>query len=501
MSLLLTSRPDRALKTDGTKISRWLSAHQPVTFKAQRRDFFATSIYNSGGFAAFATPVNAEIEEGGRIYLFGNSGTYDTFGTITGIAMAGLFLIVTTDIPANLSVPVAAGWFNYLERENYYAEMAVTVTDSNTGADKTFTNRATPNAKGAIEFDASAVLPVFIRKQIAHDYFAGTFVNKRDGFAFSSFKFSTLEKWVGSENTAVVDTLTYYAVDGVRQLLDTYGQNFADFVPFAQDITEKARFLTEFERPAYFVGYPFCLGFIFTDEVAGYEMTREEEKYSDPATQVGATSANIDPSQGGGVNILRLAGGYSDEVELVDVFLKLGSVAVISYFESGYHDDGYFETVPSVPPPVVTPYRVTEKKRVRIVRACNDSGVFVRWRNRFGAWEHWLFTGKTVEENQLKSGTKTGERPGDLASQTYRDRVTLMLENRRLTLSDFVDSSDWKGLASIYSSPEIQILQDLENWKWLSVQVSPENYKRRAEATSGDFRVIVDLPDLFNVPN
>jgi hypothetical protein len=59
-----------------------------------------------------------------------------------------------------------------------------------------------------------------------------------------------------------------------KQLGERYGGNLAAYVPFATlpDGLEKARWISDFAEPAYSNGYPFDIGFIYSEDLLGRDV-------------------------------------------------------------------------------------------------------------------------------------------------------------------------------------------------------------------------------------
>ena len=82
----------------------------------------------------------------------------------------------------------------------------------------------------------------------------------RENYNGISGKYSSL-----STNSAL-----FYS-NSAKQIQEQYGYNMAEYVPtYDATRTVKAKFQSVFKRPTYFVGYPFSLNFLYSDNMLNY---------------------------------------------------------------------------------------------------------------------------------------------------------------------------------------------------------------------------------------
>lgn len=130
-----------------------------------------------------------------------------------------------------------------------------------------------------------------------------------------------------------------------KQYGDLYGGNMGEYVPYGVDVPEnrKAKFLTAFERPVKFVGFPFSLSFIYSEVVANHEINRTEQELDVNGNNVGAEIVTgLDLTQGGQINYLQTSSN-NPGVKFVDLSLTIGQSVPQTYVETGYVETGYTE--------------------------------------------------------------------------------------------------------------------------------------------------------------
>jgi len=119
------------------------------------------------------------------------------------------------------------------------------------------------------------------------------------------------------------DTLHY--VNGSKQLQEPNGFNFAEFVPtLDEERPTKARFLSVFNRPTYFNGYPFSLSFIYSDNLSNKQLSRIEENQDINGVKSSQVATNLSVAGRGFVNRLMISGGYASPVKSVNVWINTG---------------------------------------------------------------------------------------------------------------------------------------------------------------------------------
>jgi len=128
-----------------------------------------------------------------------------------------------------------------------------------------------------------------------------------------------------------------------KQFNDTYGSNMAQYVPFGNELTEdkKMKFLTSFENPVMWIGYPISLSFIYSTNLIGVEVIKTEVEENINGGTLLSTDTTLDPNRIGKVNYLKIGTPSQTNTKQVTVSLKTGATISNYYVEDGYVDDGY----------------------------------------------------------------------------------------------------------------------------------------------------------------
>ncbi len=328
MGISITKRPDKTTTLSG-KTARWLAVNgeYPVVFEFLRQDY-KQIIYErtSSGKLALTIPtvdLTGEIQVGDFIYF--HSVLYDKgTGEVKSVALTGAGSTRLT-----VDYLLEGTWTNDFNSENYVNLLSsrqdyrveIKVIDSITRAENAADYR--PYNDGRVEFDVSS----FVRLPLAidNDY---TLDNKAREDISKKFYLEFTEKWGATENLTT-DTVNYYAVSGAMQLQETHAPNLLSFTAFGQfDLPEieKGKFLSDFETPTYWVGYPFNLHYIVENNDAFPAFQRIEEGFNGLGGSEGVQGVTLSNPDYNYLNAITLDGNYSEDVCELDVWIDSGLV-------------------------------------------------------------------------------------------------------------------------------------------------------------------------------
>ena len=86
-----------------------------------------------------------------------------------------------------------------------------------------------------------------------------------------------------------------------------------EYVPFFIDLVTpipKAKFLSDFESPTYFPGFPFSLSFIYSENLVGIESFRNQENYDiNGSPTIVGPAVQLNNGEAQEVNRLLIEGG------------------------------------------------------------------------------------------------------------------------------------------------------------------------------------------------
>lgn len=344
MSFLITRRPEKIFALS-TKFSRWTGISNPYNFEFQRADY---AINNTAIRNAYSTTlptvwlnedpiaVPSFIYVGDLIYI--NSGMYN--GTYTVHAVNGNYVTIDTPFIGN----GGSGYLNMIERLIDFMPY-IKLIDGVTG-DLIETYYSRTDSTGLLLQDVSGAISSIVDTQLnaiqsvinkANKGISGSFKIKYG----ASYKFVFPALTIDVNLTEVDDNKIYYWGSGAKQIdgnttlgMSGIGQNLKEYVPKNLAASE-AKFLTAFERPTYFDGFPFFLSFIYDEDFDGNYLERHQQDVDINGTSVGAeTDNNLFVSGQGYVNQMNIRTPNAG-TKAFDVWLELGEEVSDLEFISG----------------------------------------------------------------------------------------------------------------------------------------------------------------------
>lgn len=114
-------------------------------------------------------------------------------------------------------------------------------------------------------------------------------------------------------------------------------------LPIAEE--NKAKFLTAFERPMMFNGYPLTLSFIYDASLGGHEVFANIEEQNINRAQLTLSENILDPSSVKKINYLKIPEPTQVDTKKINVFLHTGNTINDYYVDQGYVDNGYVQII------------------------------------------------------------------------------------------------------------------------------------------------------------
>lgn len=344
--LTIESRPSRTV--DGSSVSKWIAASNPIIF----------GFYNDSYTPDPAYQINVKVYESGTDVLLGK-------------------LTVKPFTNGRVKVDVSGVLRGYLSNENPFAYDVVNLTSAKTSIkfylvyEEIVLDPLQVSFSGFANQDGNTKLlgtapkyTLYLTGEDAYLYYndgtsAGPFpivghdTLSNDVILDMAFidagKPGKLSLLPPDEKVVTVSDLpnTYWAVLAAKQPGDLYGQNMGEYVPFQVEALpdeKRAKWLTSFDYPVYWQGWPFAIDFIYAEGLNGITVTSVEQGQDlNGISYGGPIELPLDATQIETVNRLTLSGGYDTEVEFLSLRLLTGDYVPDLYVAEGYVDDGYVE--------------------------------------------------------------------------------------------------------------------------------------------------------------
>jgi hypothetical protein len=414
--------------------SKWSAVHHPIKWELQRKDAEVVEKDTVASFVRFelTSPPPTGVTVGMSLTYY--NGTTVINGIITLISTN--FITINQIIPGVLS----GGYiiFNNLFK-NYYIETEV---------EDIGTIRTIPNQQGRAIIDVSA----WLRTQtIFENNFNYNSLVFRDGQS-GSYRLRFRENFNFQTGSFGLLTSIFYWTNSAKQIRDAYGSNM---ILYVANTNTQGKFLTVFNRPTNFIGFPFSLSWINTVRlILTYQLRRYEND---------STATNIDPLIG--INRLMV----TDTCE--SVAIQYGTTGTFTL-------QGY----------------LTETKQIKINQTCLERPLAVSWLNTLGGREHWVFSYNQIHSLDTQSGATYQPNIDDLETATSNIFDLQKFAQPKISVGANVDVEDIEGLKTILYSicVEIQTAQG-----WIGVRTETGSFKiLETKDTKATIEMTFILPDI-----
>jgi hypothetical protein len=522
LSNLLTTDPSVTLT--GGNISRWNAAFNPVVFTYQRKDFDVTEVALDTLSENAAVSVNCDTSliaaaiaannkaianaalldivllNNNPVYVYISTSIYTGTYLVNSVSDTGQLIINTP------YVSTATGFINInLLRPYYQVRTQITYQDPISGQQTIITSTNRPDNTGLTKADISNFLQSLLR---AKDNSAFTQINYRDTNLSASYQIAYAEYWDGKlSGTQTLSYIpisnAYYVLYAAKQLGDRYGGNLAAYVPFrlVTDSSQLAQWVTDFAEPAYSNGYPFDIGFIYSDDLVGLQLYCE----------LGQLDINRMPLAGGPQTsyLLNDDGSWllnQDGSKFIIANQTLVNMPVPGQLglnrlliNTSFDSDVYFFTLTlKYNDSEGVSHNVTQTQTIRVDDAVDEQSVYLRWIGLTGCWNYYRFVYNQEISLDVQNAVIIKNYVSDWENQDGIEDVIGKSAGQKIkVMAEDLSVADIKGLQAIKYSPKVQMLVNKNPVKWQTIVLNTATFSEY-ETLNGQapFSVTFNLPSI-----
>lgn len=438
----------------------------PVIYKLRREDYQFNQINDNGGFAQIqinGTDLTAYFESGNSIYIEG----YGVAG-ITASAFSGGNTLVTTDLSYSAT---ATGYINNLsKRTDYKIEVEVFNAETYESLGPRIVDD--PDPAGEVRVNISGIVKTFLSAN-----WEDVSVNEAEDetslevyIKYQEFYDVTYWELIDDvANTivcvfAMIPLLLGSPPDFTRYI---HGGNLFSFFPLDDD----RLWLTRFNAPSLWRGYPFTLSFIWREGIPN--INRRVKQYDSEGAQIGSdTVTTLTPDT---EKIHRMTvGDVNSLAKRLIVNLEDGAA-------SG-----------AVP--------ITSELTVEVKDPC-DSQVLLFFKNTLGGDAWWMFDESQDYEFAYPSGRKVkrmtlfsdnlGVKEWDAINELNSPTEVINANIVDYEMSDVIDKTHFRNDNQVFI-----VTQDLVK---VGVIVLPNSNKTKTIFKKHAIEITIELPELFTV--
>lgn len=348
--IILTGNPSVTFNTSPIAKSKWAYLHAPVpvAWTFQRQDYTVTSVVDdgSGRILINTSGTIPDLVEGDVLYL--RSLPYDQAVTVE--TMAGSQITCKESYQGSNGV---FGFFNSdKDKRGHYLRVQIyaATTQPSLAVRRIGTDLVKSDPRGVIVFDAAPWIRLVASVEDGWDRAAHQY---RDPSLGGAYAITFAEGWYDVPTSAPLEAVQSpisvgnlgYWVNACAQMGERWGVNAANLVPVPSDPfpeDKRAEFLTDFISPTYFHGYPWDVGFVWSDNIQTNDLVQWSE------TGTGSDSlALTNPQEPGVFRIKPMtnAPAFDSTTEFMRIWLETaGTSPALRYDADGYENDLYIET-------------------------------------------------------------------------------------------------------------------------------------------------------------
>lgn len=486
--------------TVGANISKWNAAFNTVVFTYQRKDFeiYSVSYDSLTGFASLLLNLSdtSMVKPGDKVYL--EAGTYK--GMFNAVRSEGSNLVI--DIPYSTN---ATGFININKIRSYYAiKTRITYFDNFSGRQQSIESINRPDSYGIVKADIANFLQSLVSPKDESDF---TKPNFNDSNLCVAYQIAYAQQYYENGNTVNTPYTNipgnYFVVYAAKQLGERYGGNLAEFVPFKNVVNglPLARWISDFNIPAYSNGYPFDIGFIYGEDLSGLDLYCELSLLDVNCTTLpGGTEAVALLNEDGswllnedGSKVIT-AGQTISNNALTDQ-VGLNRLLVNTIFAPDAH---YFTLTIKYDDEHDASHAVTQTQIVRIDDAIDDNSVYLRWVGLSGSWNYYRFVYNQEVTLDVQNAVIIKNYVSDWEHQDSIEEVISKSAGQKMkVMAEDLSVNDIKGLQSIKYSPKVQMLVNKNPVKWQTVVLNTATFSEY-ETRNGQapFSVTFNLPSI-----
>ena len=345
MSLLITRRPEKRSLPSSPKLSRWTALANPYIFEITRADHAVLTVAILPAYHPTFPTISTNgapgnimqyVAAGDNIYL--KSAMYN--GIYSVHSVLGSFITINTPyigVGGNGRVNLIDKVTNYKVYTQIYDATSEVLIDTIYGK---------PDNTGLLMCDVSGAIRSTVKTKAV---VAQSVINRANKGISGGFHIAYGATYTIETNAGVVSEgsiarvpsieskarIRYYWAAAARQVdgfvflgisgaIGGNGQNINEYVP--KNLANKhAKFLTMFDRPTYFEGFPFFLSFIYDEDFKNIYLNRHQQDTNVNGASVGAvtvtTLLNSEINFVNQMNIRAVNGGSAG----LDVWLETGA--------------------------------------------------------------------------------------------------------------------------------------------------------------------------------
>lgn len=466
------------------------AASNPIYLKLKRYDYDFDTVEEGtpeqgyDGKVVLSKSGGGDVEDyfqvGQTVRVVGSViiGSYEVLAVVTQANVIIIDLNYDPSMSSDSGIIINSAEFplQHIETEVYHdTELIATLHNS-------------PNINGIVSIDFQRILKALLTKSNDYNY---DDINILDENLSTYFTFRYREKWLNSDQVTPEPSWTalsseVYVVNAAMQIGDYGGGNLEDYSIKDTNYSERVKFLTKFERPKIFHGYPFDISFYWWTYVAQPSMLAriniDRRRWT--GAFISNDVVNLENDLGYGIHRFKINPMVAAQLDHLTVNMEAM--------------------------PEATFKNCINELRIDYDSTCYDAPVYLCWLNNLGGWDYWLFHTYYTDNLDINQTSIMRKYISDYENEnTQKDIVSRNPDPFLRVGADNLTNQQIEGLKGLLSSPKVMMLTNKDEWfnsvgsspyvapKWITVIVRDGSFEfPKSIVEHASIELEIELPTL-----
>jgi hypothetical protein len=377
------------------------------------------------------------------------------------------------------------------------------ITSGYDGATKVITADHTANLSGYCRADISKYLRTLLQPKDEFDYSA---INYRDANISASYtvRFCALTR--DTDNNEVLSPWQsagdpFYVTYSAMQIGNPNGGNMLPYVTqHTPGQTTPARFLNDFKTPVFYTDMPFDLSFIYSENIAGYQIKLGGNGIDINGNICGALGESMLLNEDGSVLLNNDGSKLLIEKQAAGVLYNKLGVNRLRITQNIPANSVWLDVFLFYTDTSGNNISVTENRRLLLDNApCNGLPYeYLKWMGPTGGWQYYMFIKNQLHEIGTSNPVIVENYIFDYAAADSTQQQISINAQKAITVGvNDVGIDEAEALSTLLYSPKVYRLVNKDLNTWQGVIIDTRSLKMyQTGGGIGDFEIKLLLPEI-----
>ncbi len=377
------------------------------------------------------------------------------------------------------------------------------ITSGYDGATNVITADHTANLSGDCRADISKYLQTLLQPKDEIDYSA---INYRDANISASYTVRFCAVSRDSDNNEVLSPWQsagnpFYVTYSAMQIGDAYGGNMLPYVTLSTSgQTAPARFLNDFKNPVFYTDMPFDLSFIYSENIAGYQIKLGGNGVDINGNICGALGELMLLNEDGSVLLNNDGSKLLIEKQAPGVLYNKLGVNRLRITQNIPANSVWLDVFLFYTDPSGNDIHITESRRLLLDNSpCNSLPYeYLKWIGPTGGWMYYMLIKNQLHEIATGNQVITERYIADYSTADSSQQLVSISAQKKITAGkNDISADEAEALSTILYSSKVYRLVNKELNKWQCVIIDTKSLKMyQTYSQTGDFEITYLLPEI-----